>query len=101
MALLFLSMFASGGIIIATMAWATDAFSVRNAGLIAGIGAGSWSAVVAIAMPIFGHLFDQRNYQLTYLLAALCPITGLLLWLLLTPGSHEPSKGPSQRTPAQ
>jgi ACS family hexuronate transporter-like MFS transporter len=92
MAFLFLSMFASGGIIIATMAWATDVFAARNAGLIAGIGAGSWSALVAAVMPMFGRLFDQGRYGSAYLLAALCPITGFALWLALTPGSNEASK---------
>jgi ACS family hexuronate transporter-like MFS transporter len=92
MAFLFLSMFASGGIIIATMAWATDVFAARNAGLIAGIGAGSWSALVAAAMPLFGRLFDQGRYGSAYLLAALCPMAGFALWLALTSGSNEASK---------
>src|ERR1019366_314496 len=62
MALMFLSMFASGGFVIAAVAYATHVYSARNAGLIAGIGAGSWSALVALTMPLFGRLFDQHRY---------------------------------------
>lgn len=84
MALLFLSMFASGGFIIASVAYATHVFSSHNAGLIAGIGAGSWSALVAIVMPLFGRLFDQQQYQASFLLAASCPLAGFVLWFGLT-----------------
>jgi MFS transporter, ACS family, hexuronate transporter len=83
MALLFLAMFASGGFIISSVAYATHVYSSRNAGLIAGIGAGSWSALVALAMPVFGALFDQQLYQASFVIAAMCPLAGFLLWLAL------------------
>lgn len=92
MALLFLSMFASGGIIIAAVAYATHVYSSRNAGLIAGIGAGSWSALVAIVMPLFGRLFDRQAYQPSFVIAALCPLAGFLLWLALTRITTERSR---------
>ncbi len=84
MALMFLAMFAGGGFIIASVAYATHVFSSRNAGLLAGIGAGSWSAVVAMIMPVFGGLFDQHRYQASFILAAACPLTGVVLWQLFT-----------------
>lgn len=84
MALMFLAMFASGGFIIASVAYATHVFSSRNAGLIAGLGAGSWSALVAMAMPVFGRLFDQQLYQASFAIAAVCPMAGYLIWLALT-----------------
>lgn len=84
MGLMFLSMFASGGFIIGSMAYATAVFSSRDGGLIAGIGAGSWSALVALAMPLFGAMFDRRDYQPAFLLAAGCPTAGVLIWHLLS-----------------
>ncbi len=84
MALMFLSMFASGGFVIASVAYATGVYSSRDAGLIAGIGAGSWSAVVAVTMPLFGALFDLRRYEAAYVLAALCPMAGVLIWQALS-----------------
>ena len=38
-------------------------FRISQSGLIAGVGAGSWSAVVALVMPIFGRLFDEARYD--------------------------------------
>jgi MFS transporter, ACS family, hexuronate transporter len=90
MALMFLSMFASGGFIIASVAYATHVFSARNAGLIAGIGAGSWSAVVALAMPLFGRLFDRQEYGSSFVIAALCPLAGFFAWNMLARSSTEP-----------
>lgn len=83
MLLLFVSMFASGGFVIAAMAYATHAFSARNAGLIAGIGAGSWSASVAVVMPVFGRLLDRQSYGACFTVAALCPLAGYVVWLAL------------------
>jgi ACS family hexuronate transporter-like MFS transporter len=78
-----LATFVAGGFIIAGLAYAARVFSPRNAGLIAGIGAGSWSAVVALLMPWFGRLFDRRAYGLAFALAAGAPVLGLLVWALI------------------
>ena len=82
--LMFLAMFASGGFVIASVASATYVFSSRNAGLIAGIAAGSWSALVAVFMPLFGALFDRGRYDLAFPIAAACPIIGVCCWMLPT-----------------
>ncbi len=84
MALMFLSMFASGGIVIASMAYATGVYSSRDGGLIAGVGAGSWSALVAVMMPWFGAMFDGRRYGWAFVAAALCPPVGWVVWQLLS-----------------
>lgn len=81
--LMFLAMFASGGFVIASVATATYVFSSRNAGLIAGIAAGSWSALVAVFMPVFGALFDRGRYDLAFPIAAACPVLGVCVWMLL------------------
>lgn len=81
--LMFIAMFVGGGFIIAAMAYVTNVFSVRHSGLIAGLGAGSWSAIVALVMPVFGQIFDMRQYGLAFALAAAIPWLGSGIWLLL------------------
>jgi ACS family hexuronate transporter-like MFS transporter len=83
MVLLFFAMFAGAGFIILSVAYATGIFSVSSSGLVAGFGAGSWSAVVAIVMPFFGRMLDRQSYDLAFVVAAVFPIAGYALWRLL------------------
>jgi MFS transporter, ACS family, hexuronate transporter len=80
---LFLAMFAAAGFVIISIAYATDVFSSNHAGLIAGLGAGSWSLLVAIVMPVFGWFANVNQYPVSFLIAALFPVLGYLLWLTL------------------
>ena len=80
---LFFAMFVAAGFVIVSIAYATDVFSSGYSGLIAGAGAGSWSAVVALAMPVFGRLFDERRFDAAFAVAAAFPVAGYALWLLL------------------
>ena len=80
MTILFFAMFITAGFIIVPTAYATSAFSGRHAGLIGGLGSGSYSAVVAIAMPGVGKLFDLQLYNLAFAVAALFPIAGYVTW---------------------
>jgi ACS family hexuronate transporter-like MFS transporter len=73
---MFLAMFALAGFVVLAVAYATRAFSSDHAGLLAGIGAGSWGAVIALTSPYFGRLFDRAEYA-----ATLFPIAGYVLWL--------------------
>jgi ACS family hexuronate transporter-like MFS transporter len=77
---MFLAMFVAGGQLMASMAYATRIYSSRNYGFLAGLGAGSWSLLVALTMPLFGGLFDHHRYQAAFLLAAAFPVAGSLLW---------------------
>lgn len=84
MALLFFAMFVSAGFIIGSLAYANSYYSVRHAGLIAGLGAGSWSALLAVVMPGFGRLFDLHLYSAAFLGASLFPVAGYLVWWILS-----------------
>jgi ACS family hexuronate transporter-like MFS transporter len=77
---LFFAMFVAAGFVIFAIAYATEVFSASQSGLIAGAGAGSWSAVVALTMPIFGRLFDQARYDAAFALAAIFPLLGYAGW---------------------
>jgi len=81
---LFFEMFVAAGFIIGSVAYATSHYSTRHAGLIAGIGAGSWSAMVGVAMPGFGRLFDLHDYQAAFSGVALFPLLGYIAWRLLS-----------------
>jgi ACS family hexuronate transporter-like MFS transporter len=83
LAMLFVSMFITAGFIIGAVAYATSFYSTGHAGLIAGLGAGSWSAVVGAVMPGIGHLFDLHRYGAAFLLATAFPIAGYLAWRLI------------------
>ncbi|HKD09726.1 MAG TPA: MFS transporter [Bryobacteraceae bacterium] len=76
---MFLAMFALAGFVVVAVAYATDAFA-GNAGLIAGIGAGSWGAVIALTSPYFGRLFDRGDYAAAFRIATLFPVVGYALW---------------------
>lgn len=80
MALMFTAMFVAAGFIVLSLSYATGVFGSTHAGLIAGLGAGSWSATVACMMPLFGRFIDQARWDLAFLLAGCCPAAGLLLW---------------------
>jgi ACS family hexuronate transporter-like MFS transporter len=90
LALLFWAMFVAGGNVIVSVSYATHVFTPANAGLIAGLGAGSWSALVALAMPFFGRLIDGGRFAEAFLLATAVPAAGFLFWLWINrPGGTE------------
>jgi ACS family hexuronate transporter-like MFS transporter len=80
LAVMWLEMFSCAGLVVLAVAYATQAFPASQAGLLAGLGAGSWGAVVALMMPIFGRMFDHEQYAMAFQLAALFPVAGYALW---------------------
>jgi len=93
LAMLFFAMFITSGFIIGAVAYATSHYSMQHSGLIAGLGAGSWSAVVALVMPGVGKLFDLHWYNSAFGLATLFPIAGYVLWRSLNPARHISQEG--------
>ncbi|MGH9659662.1 MAG: MFS transporter [Bryobacteraceae bacterium] len=77
---LFLAMFCTAGFLIVGVSYATSVFSARYSGFIAGVGAGSWSGLVAIVMPVAGWLFDRQRFEAAFVMAAAFPVAGYLLW---------------------
>jgi ACS family hexuronate transporter-like MFS transporter len=84
LALFFTTMFATSSFIIPTVSYATQVFGERQSGLIAGLGAGSFSAMVFLLSPVFGKLLDKRMFETTFLLAACGPLLGIALWWVLS-----------------
>jgi ACS family hexuronate transporter-like MFS transporter len=80
---MFLTMFASAGFVVFALGYATRAFPSGHAGFLAGIGAGSWGALVALTAPWFGYLFDRSDYTAAFRIAAVFPVAGYLIWRTL------------------
>lgn len=94
---LCLSTFVASGFVIASLSYATRALGTDHAGYIAGLGAGSWSAVVALVMPLFGHWLDAHVDSRAFVLAALVPLAGTALWATLDTVARRQSERPARR----
>jgi ACS family hexuronate transporter-like MFS transporter len=84
LALMFLAMFAASGFLVISVVYANSVYTADHAGLIAGVGAGSWSAAVAVMMPILGRLFDVHAYAAAFWIATAIPMCGFVGWLVLS-----------------
>ncbi|MBV9038813.1 MAG: MFS transporter [Acidobacteriaceae bacterium] len=97
LAMLALAMFAVAGFLSSALAYGIRQYSTAHSGLIAGIGSGTWSAVVALFMPVVGRLFDLHRYDAAFALATLLPVAGYVIWLRLhgatQPGEDKRSGG--------
>ena len=82
--LMFLAMFAASGFLVISVVYANSVYTADHAGLIAGVGAGSWSAAVAVMMPILGRLFDVHAYAAAFWMATAIPMCGFVGWLVLS-----------------
>jgi ACS family hexuronate transporter-like MFS transporter len=87
------AMFISGGFIIAALAYGTNVFPTARSGLVAGLASGSWSLLVAVAMPFFGGMFDQSRYTTAFAVAAGAPLAGFLAWWVLNKGAAIAARG--------
>ena len=84
LALMFLAMFVASGFLVLSVAYANSVYTADHAGLIAGVGAGSWSAAVAVVMPLFGRFFDLHAYGAAFGVATALPLCGYVGWLVLS-----------------
>jgi len=85
LALFFWTMFVSGGYLVLSLRTAALTYPREQTALVAGIGAGAWSAIVALLLPLLGRWFDQRRYTVAFVFLSLIPLAGTALWWLLTP----------------
>ncbi len=85
MALLFFSMFLGGGFVVLSLSQGLAAQRSANPGFLAGVCVAAWSIAVAVLMPLVGRMFDQRDYRHAFLLFALMPAVGTLVWQMIRP----------------
>jgi ACS family hexuronate transporter-like MFS transporter len=82
--LMFWSMFIAAGFVVASLRAGALVYPAEQTALVAGIGAGAWSALVAVVLPLLGGLFDKGNYDVAFHAVAAAPIIGVALWWILT-----------------
>jgi ACS family hexuronate transporter-like MFS transporter len=83
MAIFFWAMFVAAGYIVVALRSAARAYPREQTAMVAGIAAGSWSALVAVVLPVLGGWFDRQLYQQTFLVVSLMPAVGALAcWAL-------------------
>ena len=88
---LFFAMFVIVGFVVPSVSYATHVYSPERAGLIAGMGAGSYGAIVALTMPVFGRLFDMHRYDIAFAVAAILPTLGYFGWYWINRADFSPS----------
>lgn len=81
-ALLTFSLFATGGLVVVTLRTGALAYPQDQRSMAAGIASSSFSAAVALTLPICGHLFDRHLYTEAFGLVALLPTVGTIIWWL-------------------
>ncbi|HUA84726.1 MAG TPA: MFS transporter [Bryobacteraceae bacterium] len=82
-ALLTFTMFASGGLVVVTLRTGALAYPANQKSMAAGIASSSFSAGVAILLPVCGKFFDAHNYAGAFTLVGALPLAGAAIWLLL------------------
>lgn len=93
LALFFLSMFVAAGFVMCSLKYGLQHYPADQA-FLAGVGAGAWSGLVALLMPIVGALFDGGRYSMAFVGVACVPFVGTAIWAAL---SNAPS-GPAHPT---
>jgi ACS family hexuronate transporter-like MFS transporter len=83
------AMFIAVGFIVMSLHLGARAYSRDQTGMVAGVGSGAWSAVVAILLPIYGRLFDRQLYAAIFISLSVIPILGTWLWWWI--GRREPA----------
>ncbi len=79
----FWAMFVASGFVVIGLRSGAATYAENQASMVAGIAAGSWSALVAILLPVLGEWFDQKQYSMTFVVVSLMPILGTFAWWLL------------------
>lgn len=79
-------MFIADGFVVMSLRVGARLYPVSQAGLVAGIGSGSWAAVQAIVLPVYGRWFNHQQYAAIFISMSLLPVMGTGLWMWLSRG---------------
>ena len=83
-ALFFWATFVADGFVVMSLRVGSRIYPKDRAAMVAGVGSGSWGAVQAVILPIYGKWFDWEWYTVCFVSMALLPAVGTLLWLWLS-----------------
>ena len=78
------AMFVADGFVVTTLRVAAWMYPREQTALAAGVGSGSWSAVLVVLLPIFGRWFDFKWFAAIFVTMALFPTVGTGLWMWLS-----------------
>lgn len=84
MVVFFWAMFIADGFVVMSLRVGAEAYPKDQTGLVAGIGSGSWAAVLAVVLPIYGRWFDRQWYEAVFVSMSLLPMAGTVLWMILS-----------------
>jgi MFS transporter, ACS family, hexuronate transporter len=94
--LMFWAMFVAVGFVIVALRTGALAYPKEQTGVVAGVAGGTWSAVVAIVLPLLGRMFDSKHYGQAFFVVGTLPLLGAVLWWLLTIGITRQSRPRAQ-----
>lgn len=84
LALFFWATFIADGFVVLSLRVGSHLYPRDQTAMVGGIGSGSWSAVLALILPIWGRCFDHNWYGAVFISAALFPVLGTALWFWLS-----------------
>jgi ACS family hexuronate transporter-like MFS transporter len=84
LALLFWATFVADGFVVISVRVGMRIYPADRTAMVAGIGSGSWSAVQALILPVYGRWVDLRWFGTIFVTMSLLPIMGTALWFWLT-----------------
>lgn len=89
--------FIGGGFQMVALKVGSYSFPREQAATMTGIASGSWALVNYILLQFLGPMFNQHRYGDAFWLIALCPVVGVIGWLIL---SRKESTGGKASVPA-
>ncbi|HEX5226304.1 MAG TPA: MFS transporter [Bryobacteraceae bacterium] len=84
LALFFWATFIADGFVVLSLRVGSHLYPRDQTAMVGGIGSGSWSAVLAVLLPVWGHWFDLKLYWAVFVSMSLLPTLGTLLWYWLS-----------------
>lgn len=84
LALFFWATFVADGFVVLSLRVGSHLYPRDQTAMVGGIGSGSWSAVLAVLLPVWGHWFDLKLYGAVFVSMSLLPTLGTLLWYWLS-----------------
>jgi ACS family hexuronate transporter-like MFS transporter len=84
LALLFWATFVADGFVVTSLRVGMRIYAGDRSAMVAGIGSGSWSAVQALVLPVYGRWVDLRWFGTIFVTMSLLPILGTTLWFWLS-----------------
>lgn len=81
--LLSSTLFASGGLVVVTLRTGALAYPANQKSMAAGVASSSFSAAVAVLLPMCGKMFDAHQYGQAFTMVGVLPLIGTLVWLIL------------------